>query len=167
MIRRIRAAALALACLVAPAHAQEQAPPPVETGFLHGDAAAQLADQLLPIVLQHMDRARDDRGQTLPPLSAEARAALIDREFATEIVDIGVASGVGQLCGLDWQALNFEPLMRRERSRGDRSPHQIALIALLHGAAQGVIAGGNGRCGPNGVREATAFYARKWAAPPE
>ena len=144
-----------------PAFGQQDA----EVRFIPRTMTDERADQILQLVTDNLSMARGSDGQPLPPLTAAERAQpLLDRELVIEVYDIGLDSGIGQLCGLDWNTLNFAPLMQRERARGDRSDHQLAAIAMIHGIAQqGVVRAG--RCGGNGVTGAQDFYARKWAAP--
>ncbi len=157
IIRLVTAAAFVLLA-AQPAMAQD-----ASARFLPTPAPDAAADEVLSLVTENMVMARDEAGQLLPPLSEADRARpLLDRDAVREIMDLGVASGIGQACGLDWRTLNFLPLMARERGR-NRTPHQLAAVAMIHGAVQGSIAT-RIACGPSGASDATSFYLRKWGA---
>lgn len=133
--------------------------------FMEQSMTDEFVDRVLGAATMALPAARGDDGQPLPPLPEEQRGQpLLDRELVREVIDIGFASGIGEVCELDWSANNFLPLMRRERARGDRSQHQLAAIAIVHGVIQGQVAGA-AACGPNGASAATDFYRRKWGEP--
>jgi hypothetical protein len=160
MMRRFFVALLAVfiaTTAAAPAFAQD-----ASARFLQTPISDEIVDQVLAAVTQNITSALDENGRPLPPLSAEQQQRpLLERDLVREIMDLGIASGVGQACGLDWGNTNFLPLMYRERSRGDRSSHQLAAIAMVHGLMQSQMAGA-GSCGPNGAAAAADFYRRKW-----
>jgi hypothetical protein len=134
--------------------------------FVERPLPDEAVDQVLAAVAANISQAHGDDDQPLPPLSAEEQShPLLDRDLVREVFDVGIASGVGQACGLDWRGENFVPLMHRERARGDRTPHQLAAIAMIHGLIQGQVAARGGTCGANGAAAAQAFYQRKWGAP--
>ncbi len=49
----------------------------------------------------------------------------------------GAISGKAEGCGLDWQRRNFVPMMRYFRQTIRVDENKAALLAALHGAAQG------------------------------
>ena len=49
----------------------------------------------------------------------------------------GAISGKAQACGLDWQTKNFHPMMAYFRHTRGLSEQQNAVLAAMHGAAQG------------------------------
>lgn len=160
----MRVLALALASVLfstAPAvHAQEQN----AIRFIQAEIPDHVIDQVLAAVTTNIQLARGENGEAMPPLNEQQRATpLLDRALVREIMDIGMASGVGQACGLEWGPRNFLPLMARERARGDRSQHQIGAIALVHGVMQSQTASG-ASCGANGASAAASFYDLKWGA---
>ena len=134
--------------------------------FMERPMTDEFVDRVLAAATTALPAALGDDGQPLPPLSAAQQGQpLLDRDLVREVIDVGFASGIGHVCGLDWTQSNFLPLMRRERARGDRSQHQIAVIAIVHGVIQGQVADSGGACGPNGAAAATDFYQRKWGSP--
>lgn len=121
-----------------------------------------LADQLLALVTGNLARARGSDGQPLPPLSEAERARpLFERTFVKEIFDVGVASGIAEACGMNWQDNNYLPLMKRERSRHTHSQHQIAAISMLHGLGQEYAS--KEPCLPDDKKNLPQFYRKKWA----
>ncbi len=160
-MRRILSSLFAVALLLtaAPAFAQD-----ASARFLSTPAPDGAVDEILTAVSENISMAQDDNGQPIPPLTEAQRATpLLDRETVREVMDIGAASGVGQACSLDWQQNNFIPLMNRERARGDRSQHQLAAIAMIHGLIQGVVSQ-RGACGPDAGPRVSAFWQLKWGA---
>jgi hypothetical protein len=66
----------------------------------------------------------------------------------------GAISGKAQVCGLDWQGKNFRPMMAYFRHTRGLSEQQNAVLAAMHGAAQGQ--NSKGGCSPQRRREAQA-----------
>ncbi|MBX9746500.1 MAG: hypothetical protein K2X34_06335 [Hyphomonadaceae bacterium] len=155
------AIAAALTAFAAPAVAQDH-----NARFIASTPPDTAIDQILTAVAENITSARTEDGQPLPPLTEAERAQpLLDRELVREVMDIAVASGVGQVCSLDWENRNFLPLMQRERARGDRTQHQLGAIAIIHGMVQGQVAQ-SGTCTMTGAANAASFYDRKWGARP-
>ena len=57
------------------------------------------------------------------------------------IVHRGTLSGTAERCGLDWRKRNFEPMMAYWRQKMKKNERQMALIGLMHGIMQGMVAG--------------------------
>ncbi|MFT3727342.1 MAG: hypothetical protein QM759_05935 [Terricaulis sp.] len=153
--------AVALASGGASAQTQSWAGP----HFFPQEAPDNAVAEVMQIVIAHITDAHDANGNALPPLSADEQAApLLDPALSKEVMDIAAASGIGQVCALDWQNLNYLRLMARERARGDRTPHQLAAIGLLHGLVQSEVAHDAGTCNDAFRQAAQTFYAAKWGA---
>ena len=95
---------------------------------------------MLMLALENIQRGRCDGGQpcaaatseekTNPPIAiAEARA----------VISRATLSGVAEHCGLDWQKLNFVPMMTYWRTTLKKNERQMALIGMLHGIMQSQI----------------------------
>jgi hypothetical protein len=54
-------------------------------------------------------------------------------------------SGVGKVCGVDWQKRNFEPMMSSLRARG-LNERQVAVAGALHGFGMALAERGSGQC---------------------
>ena len=67
--------------------------------------------------------------------AALAQDLPVSKAEAKRVTERGTLSGYGERCGLDWQRLNFLPMMRYWRSQG-KDERQIAFIGVLHGAAR-------------------------------
>ncbi|KTQ84640.1 hypothetical protein NS226_21450 [Aureimonas ureilytica] len=73
----------------------------------------------------------------------EAGAAELSKSEEARVWKQGEISAMAEACGLDWQALSFQPMMAYWRRLG-KSQKELALIAGYHGAAQGY----TGKAGP-------------------
>jgi hypothetical protein len=114
---------------VAP-HAFAQAPQP------NRDEAVR---KMLNLALDNIQRALcEDRKPCAPATPAERANPPLTIDEARLVVDRGVLSAAGEHCGLDWQKLNFLPLMSYWRNSKQSSERKMALITLLHGIMQGV-----------------------------
>src|SRR5215212_8498463 len=68
--------------------------------------------------------------------SALAQTPEVDSEMKLAFAR-GEISGKAQACRLDWQRRNFIPMMRYFRQTIRVDENKAALLAALHGAAQG------------------------------
>ena len=97
-------------------------------------------DGLLGLALDNIQRAVCEDRKPCAPATAEERAnppLTVDEVRA--VVGRAVLSAMGEQCGLDWQRLNYLPMMAHWRNALKSSERKMALIALLHGIAQGQI----------------------------
>lgn len=120
---------MALLLFAAP-HAQAQAPSNQD----------ETVRKLLGLALDNIQNGLCENGKPCSPATAEERVnpplTVIE---AKAIVGRAVLSAMGEHCGLDWRRLNYLPMMSHWRN-GLKSPERkVALIALLHGVAQGQI----------------------------
>jgi len=87
---------------------------------------------------QFWGRAIQANGQFIQPSSeAERNTVPVSKTIVNRAFDVGEISGLGQWCGLDWEA-NYFALTKSARNKG-LSDTQVAFISFLHGAAQGRI----------------------------
>ena len=78
-------------------------------------------------------------------MSATAYSAELTKAEKARVQKQGELSGMAQVCGLNWRALSFRPMMSYWRRSG-KSEQELALIGMLHGAAQGYFAAGASVC---------------------
>jgi hypothetical protein len=121
---------LALALLLAASQVQAQAPSNQD----------ETVRKMLGLALDNIQNSLCDNGKRCSPATAEERAnpplTLVE---AKDIVSRAVLSAMGEHCGLDWRRLNYLPMMSHWRNALKSSERKMALIALLHGVAQGQI----------------------------
>jgi hypothetical protein len=73
---------------------------------------------------------------------------------AKQITDRGALSGSAVHCNFDWEGRNFKPMMAYWREVQKKNERQMALVTLLHGIAQGLIA-------PSGMKFSCSDQTRK------
>jgi hypothetical protein len=97
-------------------------------------------DELIDRVLKSFwGRAKVSKDRYAEPASEQERTTVpVSKRAAYRTIDAGEISGLGEWCGVDWQA-HFLSLTRAARSKGFNDK-QIAFVSVLHGAAQGSIA---------------------------
>lgn len=127
-------AALTFLGAAVPAAAQATLPDG-EPGDVHVKRQIRLA-------LTNIDRARCS-GETLCAKATPAELAdpPITVAEARGVIRRSLVSATAEHCGLDWQGRNFSPMMAYWRGEG-KTDRQLALIALLHGIAQGQVRDG-------------------------
>jgi hypothetical protein len=129
-MRSVHLCLLVVALFLATPHAHAQAPS-------NQDDAVRT---LLGLALDNIQRGVCENGKTCLPVTAEERASPpLTIGEAKAIVDRAVLSAMGEHCGLDWQRLNYLPMMAHWRNVLKSSGRKMALISLLHGIAQGQI----------------------------
>jgi hypothetical protein len=153
-------AAAALAGL-AQAHAQTPGAANTEVRFASRIPTDEEARETLRLVAENITNGRDSQGRNLRPLTAEEAKTLLDIGRVKEIMDVAQASVAGAACGLDWEELNFLKLMKRERSRGPFTQHEIAAVAMVHGSTMARYDPSAG-CTPEQRARVEDFYRRKW-----
>ena len=107
--------------------------------------------EALQIALKNIDRARCEGLQSCAPATpGELRAPPISLEQARAAMRAGLASGGMEWCRLDWQQRSFRPMMDHHRTTLGLNERQMALMGLLHGMHQGMVARtmGNRECTP-------------------
>lgn len=116
--------------LAAAPHAFAQAPQPSKDDAVR---------KMLNLALDNIQRAVcEDRRPCAPATPQERANPPLTIDEARLVVERGVLSAAGEHCGLDWQKLNFLPLMSYWRNSKRASERKMALITLLHGIMQGV-----------------------------
>lgn len=96
--------------------------------------------QLLGLALDNIQRGVCENAKPCAPATAEERVTPpLMVEEARAVVSRAVLSAMGEHCGLDWQRFNYLPMMAHWRNALKSSERKMALIALLHGIAQGQI----------------------------
>jgi hypothetical protein len=94
--------------------------------------------KMLNLALDNIQRALCENGRPCAPATPEERInPPLTIEEARLVFERGILSAAGEHCGLDWQKLNFQPLMSYWRNSRRASERQIALVTLLHGIMQG------------------------------
>lgn len=92
-------------------------------------------------------RAKTADGHFIQPASeAERQTMPVNQHVAHFAFDVGELSGLAQWCGLDQQR-SFKALMRQAR-QNKQTEKQLAFIALVHGAAQGMVFSVMAKSGP-------------------
>jgi hypothetical protein len=106
-----------------------------------GDVMAQSSQddtvrKMLMISLDNIQSGVCAGGRPCAPASAEEKVTPpLSLSDAKAVVGRAVFSAAGEHCGLDWQKLNFLPMMSHWRTSKNASDRQLALIAILHGYA--------------------------------
>ena len=97
----------------------------------------QIAREMLVLALDNIQRARCEGTQLCAPATAAEKAnPPLTVEEAQRIIRRATLSAVAERCGLDWQRLNFLPMMAYWRTTQKKPERQMALVALLHGIMQ-------------------------------
>jgi hypothetical protein len=123
-------AAMAFIALVPAAQAQQPAP----VAF-----SDEQVNKILQLALDSLPRALCEGNKPCAPASAEERALpLVSLVDARAVMMRGILSGAAVRCGLDWQRLNFVPMMTYWRRTQKKSERQMAAIGLVHGIMQGI-----------------------------
>lgn len=95
--------------------------------------------RIVTMALDSIPRARCENAQPCAPATAEERAnppvTMAEGRF---IIQRGILSAGGHICGLDWQKQNFLPMMAYWRNTMKKNERQMAMIGLVHGIAQGL-----------------------------
>lgn len=95
--------------------------------------------QMLALALGNIQHGLCENGKPCAPATTEERASPpLSIAEAKAVVGRAVLSAMGEHCGLDWQRLNYLPMMSYWRG-ALKSERKVALVALLHGIAQGQI----------------------------
>lgn len=112
------------------AQAQGSAPPPdIKT----------MAQALQSLALDNITRAICDNGQQCAPTTAQEKANPPLRALEAELVVArAYLSAYASRCGLDWQTLNFLPMMRYLRGTLKLNERQMAIVGVMHGTVQGI-----------------------------
>lgn len=97
-------------------------------------------EPILKEVLQKFwGRAKTSDGKVIQPASDEERSTMpVGTNVANFAFDVGELSGVAQWCGVEWRQ-SFGGLMRQAR-KNNQTEKQVAFIAVVHGAAQELVA---------------------------
>jgi hypothetical protein len=96
--------------------------------------------QMLGLALGNIQRGLCDSGKPCAAATAEERAnPPLTIEEAKAVVGRAVLSAMGEHCGLDWQRLNYLPMMSHWRTTLKSPERKVALVAMLHGIAQGQV----------------------------
>ena len=94
--------------------------------------------RVIGLALDNLYRA-DCGGRPCAPTTAEEKAAPpLTTAEARLVFQRGVISGSAEHCGLDWQKLNFLPMMSYFRNAQKSPDRKMALVGLVHGIAQGM-----------------------------
>jgi hypothetical protein len=97
--------------------------------------------KLLQLALENIHRGRCENFKPCDPATPQEKAnpplTLIE---AQQVIDRAVLSGAAMHCKLDWQNRNFTPMMAYWRGTQRKTERQMALVGLIHGIVQGMIA---------------------------
>lgn len=146
------------------------------------DAVELLAKPVVPIVIpervsrdlplfvrQAMVRVPKPEGDFWPPESAEELARpIVPEDVVALTLRRGAVSAALELCGINPDQTSFLPFMQAVRRRGGLSERQLAFVAQLHGATQGVVSGSltPAICTPDNANAFAGEIARgPWLAP--
>jgi hypothetical protein len=93
--------------------------------------------KVLMVALDNIGRRRCDNNKPCAPATAEEKAnPPISITEARIVFHRGALSGAAELCGLDWNARNFKPMMAYWRHALKKNERQLTLIAMIHGITQ-------------------------------
>ncbi|WP_022698199.1 hypothetical protein [Euryhalocaulis caribicus] len=105
-----------------------------------------LAVDYRSMVLENMDKLMCGETACAPATREELRNPPVPDEVAAFVVSRGMTSGVGEICGLDWQARNFLPMMAYFRRDMGWPNRRMAILGALHGLGQAIPANNGVSC---------------------
>ncbi len=105
---------------VAPAFAQQKA-----------KSREELMLQALQAALDNIQSARCGSDRCAPATAEEKKNPPLSLAETSQVFGRGLFSGGGEICGLDWNKRNFQPMVAywQKQKKNDR---QIALIGIIH-----------------------------------
>ena len=113
--------------LVAHAQSAPQAVPPT------------MAQALQLLALDSITNALCDAGQKCAPTTAQEKAnPPLSTADAELVIRRAYLSAYASRCGLDWQKLNYLPMMRYLRTTAKLNERQMAIVGTMHGIVQGI-----------------------------
>jgi hypothetical protein len=92
--------------------------------------------QYVRVALQNIETAQCKGGPCAPATKQELDDPSIPLADARTALFRGFVSAMGEVCQLDWQEMNFVPMMGYWRKSG-RSDREVAVLAMLHGLMHG------------------------------
>lgn len=98
-----------------------------------------MAQALQTLALDNISNAICDNGQKCAPATAQEKAKPpLSASDAELVISRAFLSAYASRCGLDWQKLNFVPMMRYLRSTVKLNERQMAIVGVMHGIVQGI-----------------------------
>jgi len=110
---------------------------------ISSDALAQsrsaIGQERLQVALANIHKARCEGGRRCAPATAAefANPPLTDAQAWNTFYN-GMTSALGQICGMNWRRINFQPMMAYWRHTMGKNERQMALFGLLHGMGYSV-----------------------------